>query len=218
MSYLSRKETRRFALAHAIGCKSDQLEYLGSGNFADAYEYKGRVYKVTDDPDDYIMATKMIKIGHKYPNFVKVYKTALIDIQHDEGWVENLYMIVSEKVTPIVNGCKIVKDIWEDLEDVNSSYRCIEEGLPARSTPRMVEAWTKEGHLELLNTLLSQMDYCYKLYKSMGLKTWDNHCRNIGFVDGIIKIFDMGYSIRTKKNYSKRRKIVYSLQINSECL
>jgi hypothetical protein len=218
MYYGSRKENRKYILAHSLGCHSDELEYLGSGNFADAFLYKGKVHKVTDDPDDFIMANKMIKVGHKFPNFVKVFKTAPIEVHHDD-YTENLYLIVSEKIEQMSHGDKIVNEIWEDLTDINSSSRCIECGLPVRVSDNIKESWERKGQTELLNTLISQMQYIYRMYKAMGLKTWDNHNKNLGFVDGKIKIFDMGFSIKKSKySYNKRRKIVYSYQTEITCI
>lgn len=216
---MDRQEFRHRIIAKYLKVDIKELKYLGSGNFADAFLYKDKVYKLTDDTDDYVMANKLVKEGHKFPHFVKVYKTKLFHVEQkryysDERYTTDLYLIVSEKVTPMSQLNNEVNQIWSFLRDYNSSENIL-RGCPVNIDPQMpnkdrVDRY--EIHFlsnPLTQKLYKEMETIFKWYSSRGLQYWDNHERNLSYQNGKIKIFDFGYSIlKDDYKYSKRKRVV----------
>lgn len=216
---MDREQFRQIIIAKYLKVDAKELKYLGSGNFADAFLYKDKVYKLTDDADDYMMANKLMKEGHKFPHFVKVYKTKLFHVEEkryfsNEKFTRDLYLIVSEKVTPMCHLQDEITEVWKFLRDYNTSEDILGSGennreprLPSR---QRIDTWeVKYLSYPLVNELYKELETIFKWYSSRGLRCWDNHERNLSYQDGKIKIFDFGYSIlKDDYKYSKRKRVV----------
>jgi hypothetical protein len=200
---------RKEILAQYLKVNSDLIEYLGSGNFAEAFLYKNRVYKITRDLDDYLMATKLVKEGKRFDCFVKVYKTRIFNVLENNR-TQELYLIVSEHVTPLDKSPdRTAKRIWEELCSENDTRDILSGEQEELNFPLFL------NRTPLVEHLYNEMDRILKLYKRWGMKCWDNPPRNLAYIDGKIKIFDFGFSaLKGKGNYrySKRKTVTFNFK------
>lgn len=201
--------TRRDILAQYLKTTPETLQFLGKGNFAEVYLYKGKAYKVTRDIDDYLLATRLIKEGKKFDCFIKVYKTKIFNIV-DGNRKQELYLIISEKITPLLKADNDeVLDIWRTLTMNNDCKNYLVDGQPLYF-PEYYE------HNSLAKDLFKQMQDIFNVYKKLGMKCWDFYARNIAYMDGKIKLYDFGYSsLKEKNKYSKRHTVTFNIKSES---
>ena len=214
---MNTKEARELILSKILKVDRSELKYLGSGNFAVAFLYKNKVYKVTDDLEDFILSQKVCKNPKDFPHFVKIYQTKrivgseMIKSRYFNGYDE-LYLIVSEFVEPIYN--TEYRSLWNRLLQVTRTSRFVADGA---SNIRPFESLEKPAeNVEVFKAMYDEVIKIMDWYKSKGLIRWDNHDENLGWVDGKIKIFDLGFNGSNDCRYSKRAKYVFKLDKKSD--
>lgn len=209
-------------LALYLKIDSDELTFLGSGCSAYAYLYNGRVYKLTCDEQDFMVAQRLKKIGKKLKHFVKVFDTVIIETSESVYWSKKHFLIVSELMTPFVD------------EDDSTNLACwiqIYQNIHARDYLRRkgskninelkFEDFFSIGYLfnnDILHQFFNEYVSALREVKSLGFKDWDNHGANVGLHNGRITILDFGCN-STKPKFNKRRvkkiDITYKLGRNT---
>lgn len=195
----------------------EDLEFLGNGAFGSAFLYKGKVYKITSDVDDYLTAKQLIRKGKKFKHFVKIYSTRLVEAQLTDSmghnYNMNLYIIVSEYVKPFYKSHEkdeITRELWRNFARYNNDWYILKgEAKPTKNIPEI-----EKNDPVMVDYLYNQMCSVYNELIRLGYRNWDNHAENWGFKDGVIKIFDCGCANKPERQrYNKKRKIVLTSHI-----
>jgi hypothetical protein len=209
---MNNEDLKRKSIIQQYLKTEDDLQHIGSGAFGTAFLYKGKVYKLTTDLDDYLTAKKLVKRGRRFKHFVKIYSTRLVDLNLEmpSGNIikNDVYIIVSEYVVPFIESHKENEkafELWRQFMRYNNDYKILRQGdIPTKNIPEI------EGYdSDMINQFFEQMSSVYKELKRLGYRNWDNHSANWGFKDGVIKIFDCGCANKLERQrYNKKRKIV----------
>lgn len=193
---------------------TEDFEFLGAGCYACAYEYQGKVYKLTSDEDDFLMAKRLLKYSNRFPHFVKVFEAKKLSFTYYSGWdgtdvKSSFFLIVTEKVTPfsLTNG-SILSQFWENLRRENNFFYNIREKKDL-TIPKSVD----QLNPSFASNLIEQAQSAMKMLRKAGYVRWDNHEDNFGLdATGTIKIFDFGCANKEKKRkVSVKAKLHYHL-------
>ena len=112
-----RKIAEKYAQKY-LGCTNlEELQYLGSGSYAEAFKVGGSVLKITKDKHDAVLSNRLI--GKNYENVVTTKRVVAFECE-DEG---TLYIMETEFLDTLYGDnrdkYKIVRDFIDDASPNN---------------------------------------------------------------------------------------------------
>lgn len=201
-----------FLLGYRHDINLTELKFIGSGCYAHAFKYRDKVFKVTSNAEDFILAHRLML--NPMTAFVKVYnaitvlfndkKYYILETEYAGVPVGNTYSGYRHKVFDY-----LVAYFGEQYYTLalKRNY-CYERFLSERYENLTDEKWNEE-----------EKKFIFEAYKAYEIlfnqvlilkpKAFDYHTLNISFHNGIVKAFDFGSSDNT--NLTKNVKI---LQLN----
>lgn len=190
MKYLKYFERWDMALAKRIaedcGFNPDELIYLGSGSFGDAFKIGDKVLKITSDFEEYMNANKLRrKPVTKY--LVNYYDARQID---KEGWY---YVLIMDYVEPIkLNKIPIVKSAINDFEYYfDKNYKNRKEAEQDIKNNVIIPKTFEKRRKEYIDTMLQIYDI-HAEGKKFNVPVLDLHTGNIGVKDDHYVYYDIG--------------------------
>ena len=179
-----------------INCRS--LKRIGKGSMGVAYRYKDRVFKVTSDYHDFLIALEGLK--RNYDFFAKVYSVDAIKY-------DDLYFYILE-----VEYCGGTLREKRCLGEVDNDFCLIYDVIFEVFTSNYFEnnpIYFKEVQKSLINifgkdiykSYKTDIKYLYSTFKKLErickrkeLSYFDYHASNVCLVEGKLKVIDFGYS------------------------
>ena len=154
--------------------KPDDLSYLGSGDFGEAYSIgDGRVLKKTSSKNEFNLAKQME--GKDIPvlnSIAKIYKTDIIN---------NQMLIILEELEEDSH----IEDLYYELQNYLD-----EQGLPIQYIDNLN---TDEMEIsDELQSFMNDLDDIIRAYRYLGVEASDIKPENMGYSkDGKLKAFDI---------------------------
>jgi len=154
--------------------KPDDLSYLGSGDFGEAYSIgDGRVLKKTSSKNEFNLAKQME--GKDIPvlnSIAKIYKTDIIN---------NQMLIILEELEEDSH----IEDLYYELQNYLD-----EQGLPIQYIDNLD---TDEMEIsDELQSFMNDLDDIIRAYRYLGVEASDIRPENMGYSkDGKLKAFDI---------------------------
>lgn len=178
-NYIMEEETvsiESFYQKHGID--SEELSWLGSGDFGDAYSTEdGRVVKFTSSKSEFDIAKKLVGKSDKFDGFAAIYDAVITD----KGKV-----ILMEELEVDSE----IEDLWYQVSDLLG-----QQGLP----PQYIHYFDTEEY-EQVNGEIDQsvldfidgIDNINRSYRMLGIEASDIRPENMGYdSDGNLKAFDI---------------------------
>jgi hypothetical protein len=175
MDYLNENDKTINDFYHENGINPDELSYLGSGDFGEAYSIgdDGRVLKKTSSKNEFNLAKQME--GKDIPvlnSLAKIYKTDIINGQ---------MLIILEELEENSR----IDDLYYELQDYLD-----EQGLPIQYLDHL-----DTDEIQISDELQSFMDDLHDIiraYRYLGVEASDIRPENMGYSkDGKLKAFDV---------------------------
>lgn len=159
---------------HENNIKPDELSYLGSGDFGEAYSIgDGRVLKKTSSKNEFNLAKQME--GKEIPvldAFAKIYKTDIINDQ---------MLIILEELEEDSH----IEDLYYELQNYLD-----EQGLPIQYIDHL-----DDDEIEIsdeLQLFIDDLDDIIRAYRYLGIEASDIRPENMGYSkEGKLKAFDI---------------------------
>lgn len=174
MEYLNENDKTINDFYHENGINPDELSYLGSGDFGEAYSIgDGRVLKKTSSKNEFNLAKQME--GKDIPvlnSLAKIYKTDIINRQ---------MLIILEELEENLR----IEDLYYELQDYLD-----EQGLTIQYL-HMLD--TDEIQIsDKLQSFMDDLDDIIRAYRYLGVEASDIRPENMGYSkDGKLKAFDV---------------------------
>jgi hypothetical protein len=175
MDYLNENDKTINDFYYENGINPDELSYLGSGDFGEAYSIgdDGRVLKKTSSKNEFNLAKQME--GKDIPvlnSLAKIYKTDIINGQ---------MLIILEELEENSR----IDDLYYELQDYLD-----EQGLPIQYLDHL-----DTDEIQISDELQSFMDDLHDIiraYRYLGIEASDIRPENMGYSkDGKLKAFDV---------------------------
>jgi len=150
----------------------DEMHWLGSGDFGDAYEIgNNKVLKITKSKEEFDIAKKLI--NQKFDGFVDYF---------DAEEINNEYMIIMEMLdTP-----SSIEDTFSELQSILD-----EQGIPIT----YIDQYLDTDELDLdddMVSFISDIEDVVRSYRKMGIETGDIRSENLGYdKHNKLKAFDI---------------------------
>lgn len=190
MKYLKYFEKWDMALAKRIaedyGFDPEELVYLGSGSYGDAFKIGDKVLKITSDREEYMNANKLRrKPVTKY--LVNYYDARQID---DEGWYYALLMDYVEPIKPDKIG--IIRSAIVTFEyNFDKDYKSREDAKKHIEKNVNIPEDFKNKREEYIDIILQIYDI-HKEGNKNNISVVDLHPGNIGVKDNHYVYYDIG--------------------------
>jgi hypothetical protein len=175
MEYLNENDKTINDFYHENGINPDELSYLGSGDFGEAYSIgdDGRVLKKTSSKNEFNLAKQME--GKDIPvlnSLAKIYKTDIINGQ---------MLIILEELEENSR----IEDLYYELQNYLD-----EQGLPIQYLDYLD---TDEIQIsDELQSFMDDLDDIIRAYRYLGVDASDIRPENMGYSkDGKLKAFDV---------------------------
>jgi len=189
-------------IAEFFGYYDNDITFLGSGSYGNAYEIEGenKILKLTSDYDEYVNATTLLKKNTKYIiNYYDarsligkgrmVIEDVEIDVEeYDEDYLYDwrFYAIILDKVD------KPPKEYMEFIKKNSLCYKNIDK----------LEYLKNYGDNDIrYRFLIDQTIELMKEAEKVGVNAYDLHMGNLGWKDNHLVYFDIGTSSKTIKKY-----------------
>ena len=178
--------------------ESESLTHIGEGSVGVAYRYKDRVFKVTSDYHDFLIALEGLK--RNYDFFAKVYSVDVI--KYDDLYfyileVEYCGETLKQKrwSGEIDNDfCLIYNEIFEVF---NLNYLRNKPIYFKEVRDTLIKIFGKDiykGYKTDIKYLYSIFKKLERICKRKELSYFDYHASNVCLVEGKLKVIDFGYS------------------------
>lgn len=182
-----------------------ELEYIGKGSYAEVFRYNQRVFKVTTNPEDFVIAKKLIKRDNE--SFVQVFTTVAVKYKD-----RTFYIIEAEYAGKVV-GVAFKQHSFE----VNAHMKTTEffrgvfhTGIGRKYSLNDFLEWfyfwedeDKRQNLEYVTNLYHDYVVMFKNILKMKVKTFDYHDLNVVYKNRVLKIVDFGASEDSRKLRTK---------------
>ena len=174
------------------------LTHIGEGSVGVAYRYKDKVFKITSDYHDFLIALEGLK--RNYDFFAKVYSVDVIryddlyfyileveycggtlNQKHWSGEIDNDFYLIYDEIFEVftlnyfINKPIYFKEVQESL--INIFGKDIYKGY--------------KTDIKYLYTIFKKLE---RICKRKGLFYFDYHASNVCLVEGKLKVIDFGYS------------------------
>ena len=178
--------------------ESGLLTLIGEGSMGSAYRYKDKVFKITSDYHDFLIALEGLK--RNYDFFAKVYSVDVIRY-------EDLYFYILEveycggtlnqkRCSGEIDNdfCLIYDEIFEVF---NSNYFINKPIYFKEVRENLIKIFGKDiykGYKTDIKYLYSIFKKLERICKRKELFYFDYHASNVCLVEGKLKVIDFGYS------------------------
>lgn len=200
-----------------INCRS--LKRIGEGSMGVAFRNGNKVFKITNDFHDFLMAKEGLK--RNYDFFAKVYSVDAV--QYDSSYlyileVEYCGETLKEEYTPkdVDKIDNTFLRLYNEIFNVftNNYFYC--EAISFEEVKRRLICYFD---VETYNKFKSEIKYVYSTFKKLEnlcrrkeLKYFDYHASNVCLIDGKIKVIDFGLSknredVRQRNRFFKTFKV-----------
>ena len=200
-----------------INCRS--LKRIGGGRMGVAFRNGNKVFKITNDFHDFLMAKEGLK--RNYDFFAKVYSVDAV--QYDSSY---LYILEVEYCGETLREEYIPKDVdkidntflhlYDEIFEVFTINYYYNKAISFEEVKRRLICYFD---VETYNKFKSEIKYVYSTFKKLEnlcrrkeLKYFDYHASNVCLIDGEIKVIDFGFSndredIKQRNRFFKTFKI-----------
>ena len=178
--------------------ESGLLTLIGEGSMGSAYRYKDKVFKITSDYHDFLIALEGLK--RNYDFFAKVYSVDVIryyDLYFYILEVEYCGGTLNQKRCSgeIDNDFCLIYD--EIFEVFNSNYFVNKPIYFKEVRENLIKIFGKDiykGYKTDIKYLYSIFKKLERICKRKELFYFDYHASNVCLVEGKLKVIDFGYS------------------------
>ena len=178
--------------------ESGLLTLIGEGSMGSAYRYKDKVFKITSDYHDFLIALEGLK--RNYDFFAKVYSVDVIryyDLYFYILEVEYCGGTLNQKRCSgeIDNDFCLIYD--EIFEVFNSNYFINKPIYFKEVRENLIKIFGKDiykGYKTDIKYLYSIFKKLERICKRKELFYFDYHASNVCLVEGKLKVIDFGYS------------------------
>ena len=199
--------------------KRNSLKIIGEGSMGVAFRNGNKVFKITNDFHDFLMAKEGLK--RNYDFFAKVYSVDAV--QYDSSY---LYILEVEYCGETLREEYIPKDVdkidntflhlYDEIFEVFTINYYYNKAISFEEVKRRLICYFD---VETYNKFKSEIKYVYSTFKKLEnlcrrkeLKYFDYHASNVCLIDGEIKVIDFGFSndredIKQRNRFFKTFKI-----------
>ena len=174
------------------------LTHIGEGSMGSAYRYKDKVFKITSDYHDFLIALEGLK--RNYDFFAKVYSVDVIKYddlyfyileveycgetlfeKHRSGEIDNNFCLIYNKIF----------DVFTSNYFVNTPiyFKEVRESLIVIFGKAIYKSYKTD-----IKYLYSTFKKLERICKRKELSYFDYHASNVCLVEGKLKVIDFGYS------------------------
>ena len=174
------------------------LTHIGEGSMGGAYRYKDKVFKITSDYHDFLIALEGLK--RNYDFFAKVYSVDVIKYddlyfyileveycgetlfeKHRSGEIDNNFCLIYNKIF----------DVFTSNYFVNTPiyFKEVRESLIVIFGKAIYKSYKTD-----IKYLYSTFKKLERICKRKELSYFDYHASNVCLVEGKLKVIDFGYS------------------------
>lgn len=214
-------------LAIELGYEGKIVEYKGGGAYGLAFEILGedKILKLTFDQSEAYIANSIRQKNTKHlinyydVRHVQFNKEILDASEEDIENIENLYVLVMDKVRTLSKSEKVLFDGVADKIRFNKDVDVVESNMKRRLsrskktynfTQKQADEFTKDA-TKIISDIVNALHECEKL----GLKVTDIHHNNVGYdSNGDLILFDL--STVGKYNYKDSKSKLKSIEIDYE--
>ena len=200
-----------------INCRS--LKRIGEGQMGVAYKNGNKVFKLTTDFHDFLLAREGLK--RNYDFFAKVYSVDaiqyggkyfyILEVEYCGETLRQEYLSFDSDESD-----NMFLSIYDEIFKVfTSNYHREETSYFGEVKQRLIYYFDVETY----NKFKLEIKYIYSTFKKLenlcrrkGLKYFDYHASNVCLIDGKIKVIDFGFSndredIKQRNRFFKTFKI-----------
>ena len=199
--------------------KRNSLKIIGEGSMGVAYKNGNKVFKLTTDFHDFLLAREGLK--RNYDFFAKVYS---VDATQYGG--KYFYILEVEYCGETLREEYIPKDVdkidntflhlYDEIFEVFTINYYYNKAISFEEVKRRLICYFD---VETYNKFKSEIKYVYSTFKKLEnlcrrkeLKYFDYHASNVCLIDGEIKVIDFGFSndredIKQRNRFFKTFKI-----------
>lgn len=173
------------------------LTHIGEGSMGSAYRYKDKVFKITSDYHDFLIALEGLK--RNYDFFAKVYSVDVIKYddlyfyileveycgetlfeKHRSGEIDNNFCLIYNKIF----------DVFTSNYFVNTPiyFKEVRESLIVIFGKAIYKSYKAD-----IRYLYSTFKKLERICKRKELSYFDYHASNVCLVEGKLKVIDFGY-------------------------
>ena len=200
-----------------INCRS--LKRIGEGSMGVAYRNGNKVFKITNDFHDFLIAREGLKKNYDF--FAKVYSVDaiqyggkyfyILEVEYCGKTLRQEYLSFDSDESDNMF-LSIYNEIFEVFTD---NYYRWETSYFGEVKQRLIHYFDVETY----NKFKLEIKYIYSTFKKLenlcrrkGLKYFDYHASNVCLIDGKIKVIDFGFSndredIKQRNRFFKTFKI-----------
>ena len=178
-----------------INCRS--LKRIGKGSMGVAYRYKDRVFKVTSDYHDFLIALEGLK--RNYDFFAKVYSVDVIRYYDLYFYILEVEYCGGTLFEKHLSG-EIDNDfclIYDEIFEVFTSNYFINKPIYFKEVrENLIKIFGKDiykGYKTDIKYLYSTFKKLERICKRKELFYFDYHASNVCLVEGKLKVIDFGY-------------------------
>ena len=174
------------------------LTHIGEGSMGSVYRYKDKVFKITSDYHDFLIALEGLK--RNYDFFAKVYSVDVIKYddlyfyileveycgetlfeKHRSGEIDNNFCLIYNKIF----------DVFTSNYFVNTPiyFKEVRESLIVIFGKAIYKSYKTD-----IKYLYSTFKKLERICKRKELSYFDYHASNVCLVEGKLKVIDFGYS------------------------
>lgn len=199
--------------------ESGLLTLIGEGSMGVAYRYKDKVFKITSDYHDFIIALEGLK--RNYDFFAKVYSVDVI-----ECYDSYFYILEVEYCGETLNqkrwSGEIDNDfclIYDEIFEVFTSNYFRNKPIYFKEVREsLIEIFGKD----IYKSYKTDIKYLYSTFKKLEhickrkeLFYFDYHASNVCLVEGKLKVIDFGYSRDEYNTVKSRNKFFKTFKIKT---
>lgn len=200
-----------------INCRS--LKRIGEGSMGVAYKNGNKVFKLTTDFHDFLLAREGLK--RNYDFFAKVYSVDaiqydgkyfyILEVEYCGETLRQEYLSFDSDESD-----NIFLSIYDEIFKVFTGNYFRGEVIYFDEVKRRL---IRYFDVETYNKFKSEIEYVYSTFKKLEnlcrrkkLKYFDYHASNVCLIDGKIKVIDFGYSsgkesVRQRNRFFKTFKV-----------
>ena len=202
-----------------INCRS--LKIIGEGCMGVAYKNGNKVFKLTTDFHDFLLAREGLK--RNYDFFAKVYSVDAV--QYDSSYlyileVEYCGETLREEYTP------------KDVDKIDNTFLCLYDEIfdvftinyyynKAIYFDEVKRRLIRYFDVETYNKFKSEIKYVYSTFKKLEnlcrgkkLKYFDYHSSNVCFINDKIKVIDFGFS-NNSEDVRQRNRLFKTFKVKT---
>ena len=178
--------------------ESESLTHIGEGSVGVVYRYKDRVFKVTSDYHDFLIALEGLK--RNYDFFAKVYSVDVIRYYDLYFYILEVEYCGETLKQKRCSG-EIYNDfclIYDEIFEVFTSNYFINKPIYFKEVrENLIKIFGKDiykGYKTDIKYLYSIFKKLERICKRKELFYFDYHASNVCLVEGKLKVIDFGYS------------------------